>query len=90
MAQPNQSTESTVNERGKYSQEAGEYVESIRNSQFVYAASTAEEPSLFINRKRNLSNPVYTSINKAKSDRQWNDSKDAEIQGDIGEELEDS
>ena len=67
MAQPNQSTESTevaVNDRGLDSREAEEYVESIMNSQVVSVASTSEEPSPFINRKCNLSEPVYTSMKK--------------------------
>ena len=89
MAQPNQSTESTevaVNDKGLYSREAEEYVELIMNSQVVSVASTSEEPSPLMNRKRNLSEPVYTSMKKARSDSQFNDSKEVvEIQGDIEE-----
>ena len=87
MAQPNQSTESTevaVNDRDLDSPEAEEYVELIMNSQVVSVASTSEEPSPLMNRKLNLSEPVYTSMKKARSDSQCYDSKEAaEIQGDI-------
>ena len=89
MAQPNQSTESTeeaVNDRGLGSREAEEHVESIMNSQVVSVVSTSEDPSPLINRKRNLSEPDYTSMKKARSASQCNDSKEtAEIQGDIEE-----
>ena len=72
MAQPNQRTESTVNGMAMDTQEVKKYDESIMNLQAVSVASTPEEPSPLINRKRNLSEPK-----KAKSDRQCNDSKEA-------------